>query len=277
MSKKASRGFTLIELLVVISIISLLSSIVYAFLSGARESARIAAGMQFDASVLHGIGDQLIGEWKFDDNSNPTLDTSGFNNNGTVNNAIWNSSGGYNNRGFYNFDQTNNSITIPINSISNELTITTWVKNTTGTPGGIITKGLSGFVWAFYLSFGSGTLSFGPYYGFQHYLNYPWTGSLLKGWHFIAVTANIATATKQGHTQLYIDGVKVLENSFSEADNYPFNLSGGYPTIMGSFDNPTSSYSLDNVRIYSASLTAMDVQKLYAEEFPSHQQDLAVK
>lgn len=40
---KPQKGFTLIELLVVVAIISLLSSVVLASLSGAREDARIAA------------------------------------------------------------------------------------------------------------------------------------------------------------------------------------------------------------------------------------------
>ncbi|KKU81775.1 MAG: hypothetical protein UY07_C0009G0012 [Parcubacteria group bacterium GW2011_GWA1_47_8] len=42
MTKCKKRGLTLIELLVVISIISLLSSIVFAALNSAREKAKVA-------------------------------------------------------------------------------------------------------------------------------------------------------------------------------------------------------------------------------------------
>ena len=45
------NGFTLIELLVVISILSLLSSIIFASVNSARGQAEIAAGKQFDDQI----------------------------------------------------------------------------------------------------------------------------------------------------------------------------------------------------------------------------------
>lgn len=88
---KKGEGFTLIELLVVISIIGLLSSIVLVATKGARGKARIAAGLQFSASIHHALGAYIVGEWKFeegDDNTcglgdyNDFCDTSGNENHG---------------------------------------------------------------------------------------------------------------------------------------------------------------------------------------------------
>jgi prepilin-type N-terminal cleavage/methylation domain-containing protein len=68
--KSDRRGFTLIELLVVISIISLLSSVVFASLSQARDKARISGGYIFE-SHNHSLlgGDNLIARWRFNETS----------------------------------------------------------------------------------------------------------------------------------------------------------------------------------------------------------------
>jgi prepilin-type N-terminal cleavage/methylation domain-containing protein len=80
------NGFTLIELLVVISIISLLSSVVFASLSDAREKGRIAAGQKFSSSMDHAIRDELVGEWTFDNDT--LVDTGGLGNNGVYEGGI---------------------------------------------------------------------------------------------------------------------------------------------------------------------------------------------
>ena len=82
-------GFTLIELMVTISIISLLSSIVLASLSSARDKGRVTAVQEFSTSVYHGLGDQLIAWWKFDEGSNTSVaDASGNGHTGTLINGV---------------------------------------------------------------------------------------------------------------------------------------------------------------------------------------------
>ena len=97
-SKKAlffnkKNAFTLIELLVVIAIIGLLSSIVLVALKPAREKAKRAKALNFAAQVHHALGAYAVGMWDFDDQANPTKDTSGNENDGTITGATWTAEG----------------------------------------------------------------------------------------------------------------------------------------------------------------------------------------
>lgn len=74
------RGFTLLELLVVIAIIGVLSSVVVVSLSNSKENARLKAGMQFDANMLHAYGGNLVVNYEMDEGSGPTLKDSSQNN-----------------------------------------------------------------------------------------------------------------------------------------------------------------------------------------------------
>lgn len=287
------KGFTLIELLTVISIISLMASVVLSSVNSAREKGRIAAGMQLDANILHGIGDQLIGEWKFNDGSGLALDSSSFGNNGIVmNNPFWFSNSGYDGKGSYTFGSgscgwvgffprrwvCSSGSYINLNNPQNlylgdtDFTISAWVNYSSSAQGGTIfsegtTNGAAGQQIRFRVNEG-GNLE----------LNFSGSSAIgnivpANKWTHVAVTYTRATT----QATLYINGV--ADQTASMGSILSFTKS---QTICASISKNCASGaadysgSLDNIRLYSARLTAMNIQKQYVEGFESHR-DLAVK
>ncbi|MFA6341041.1 MAG: LamG-like jellyroll fold domain-containing protein [Candidatus Paceibacterota bacterium] len=261
------KAFTLIELLVVIAIVGILSSVIYSNITGIRDRARIMAGIRFDSSMLHSIGDQLVGELLFDTNANPTPDTSGSGNNGTVYGATYATTSGYNDKGAYSFDGTNDYINVAnsasLNFDTGDFTIATWIKTST----------LADFRNLIYKGAGDGYSGwrFGLDNGVPHILIGDTTGfvsrtfgsvSIANGiWHYLAIAYD-----RDSVVSAYVDGVLV-----GTVNIY---------TKTGSVNNSASliiglSYArynglLDNIRFYSSALSASDIQNLYAEGVVLH-------
>ena len=82
--KFSNRAFTLIELLVVISIIGMLSSVVFASVQSARQKGTVAAGLKFASHNFRALSIDAFGIWNFDDSGVTTaLDSSGNSYNAT--------------------------------------------------------------------------------------------------------------------------------------------------------------------------------------------------
>ncbi|MFH1626709.1 MAG: LamG-like jellyroll fold domain-containing protein [bacterium] len=259
---QTNRGFTFIELLIVIFIISLLSQIIYASLNSAREKARMAANILFEASVLHSIGDRLVGEWKFDQPAvnSKTADTSGYGNDGIINNPIYEAIGGYDRKGVYMFTNQNNQFidignkaVLDLSKLSS-FTESVWI-NTNGLSNRvqfIINKFVSGSILL-----RNNSLEFG---GFSNPIS-PNKIPINK-WVYIAIVYN------GSNLLFYVNGVLDFKTSVSG------NLILSSVTFISSPGNGFLG-KIDSVRIYSSSLTAMDIKNIYAKESP-HYQDLTM-
>ena len=256
------RGFTLVELLVVIAIIGTLASIVLVSLGSSRQKARIAKSLQFASSVHHNLGAYAVGIWDFDEGSGPTAnDASGHNNNGTlVNNPTWQCAsvdasytptgkGCSLEFGGGNYINAGNSTAF---DSEGDITLVAWVywKGGTGDQN-IVTK--------------ESSYEFRVNNGYINYAINPWAwrgGSYARissnNWHHITIVHK-----GNGPQKIYVDG---SEKYLAVSGGNVFN-NNRIVTIGARYDGTASFFNglIDDVRIYTQSLTQAQVELLYAE------------
>lgn len=277
---RSQNGFTLIELLMVISIIGLLASVTFGYLGSARDKGRIAAGQTFSASLHNALGDHMVGEWTFDADS--FIDTSGNGNNGTPLGGLGAADfvDSVMDRGI-DLDGVAENVRIEESSsldISGVITMSVWFKS----------NGVWGSEWPRIISKKNEVdWHLNPYEvvalpgdsGIVEFIlvdtatnrNYC-TGrqNVLDGkWH------HIATVWDGSWMKIYVDGV--LDNEYGCAFSGPITTVSSDRLWIGSsaFWDYVGG-TIDDVRIYSKSLTAFEIRKQYAEGKGEHD-ELAVR
>ncbi len=266
-------GFTLVELLVVISIISLLSSIIFASVNSGREKARIAGGKSLYAQ-LDSTMSEVVGKWSFEQGlGGIARDSSGYGNDGVINGgALWLNAGqcGLGLGGCLSFDGVDDVIQVPDSpslTVMRQLTMAAWVYRTADCPVVADTCMIVNKEYDFEFGIRSGNT-------LQWAIKPRGGGAWF--WH------NTGIVIAQGiwtHVAVVYDGSRVTayrDGRREESFDYPvgnLETSGSALQISGRMTQPAGSRFkglMDEIRVYSEALSAYRIQQFYAAGVLKH-------
>ncbi|MEI6237945.1 MAG: LamG-like jellyroll fold domain-containing protein [bacterium] len=272
MHVRYKKAFTLVEVFVVMSIITFLFSIIIVSLKSARTAAVLASAKIFEATNNRAFGGTAIVNWDFNNPVNGSGNTATIADMSASGNDLivtdksqLDSSNTFNGSGYSLKCAGTCPVTNPIvlklptgfrmGNTVNAMTISAWCNMSSTVNQDI-----------FYINSNS-NFRFLAYSG-QLYLNFFDALSTLQS---KVILPNFTTATwhhfafsyKTGVVNVYIDGKLSATYSagLSNFNDSNFYLANGLST---------GSFNIDDITIFSESLTAENVQKMYAEGLPKH-------
>jgi len=257
-----------------------LSSLIVINLKSTKERAEQKKAMEFAHTVRASLGEALVGEWTFDDTSNLGKDTSGYENHGTVHGAtpvdgiI---------RGALSFDGVDDYVQFPYDASSqpDAITIEYWIKltsdpNTSGANNWRWVISPSGWQAPCHLILeqnrkttfsvrvnGSTYRHIGGIFCSEELTVGKWT-------HLVYIynpTDGWGYAYKNG--ELSRSGVMVPGGGNLDDSGFGWRISWPSGTSFPS-GNGCIPGLIDEVRIYNRVLTAVEIQKHYAEGAVRH-------
>lgn len=264
--QNSRQAFTLVELLVVIAIIGLLSSVAIVAMGNSRDKAKIASGQSFDQSLQHGLGDQLVAEWSFNECSGNTVaDSSGSGNTATFGGgAGWSTNNAPLGSGCSGNFTGANYLYTSLNLQYPSVTFSAWVYPTSTTGYNEIMAKEAQYKFRIHNGYLEALMSCnGSSWSYPLYL----TGVAVPANAWSMITLSVDSTNQM--TKLFLNGQEVgrVATCSITAFNAAAIAIGSYWT--GGAAEPFNG-NIDNARIYSTTLSLSQIQKLYAEGLPAH-------